>query len=131
MHMQVIFGLSSQERVLAEFRCYLLSEIEQGPRASRANRQTVKSVLKGYPQNSNSSIIGISSAITNGHLYLTQNCICFTTLFDGDRKTITDTTITFLRSEVKAESSSSVVQGVSTPCIVIRTKEGNSYSFGG
>lgn len=153
---QIVFGLSSQERVVAEFRCFVITDGEQsaavaaaeasskptslsGPgktihrqsarppeRVSHLTKLTRSSLNTGH-ENGAASI----STSVNGRLYLTQSCICYTTMFDGDLKRTSDTTLILLRTQVHPSMCSALVNGVPANCVVLTTIDRERYTFAG
>ncbi|KAG1670514.1 hypothetical protein FOA52_015379 [Chlamydomonas sp. UWO 241] len=184
---QVIFGLHSSERVLAEFKCFLATGADaaaatatsvplglHGDTVAHANGAPgaptpptgvgarADGGIGGAPAPAaNASLaaaggVGRTSApmpaaaATNaaqpagggvadeieatGRLYLTQSCLAYTTILDGDLRTTSDTTVVLLRSSVAPKigtASFGAVRGSLLHHVVFETLDHDSYCFSG
>ncbi|GAX72663.1 hypothetical protein CEUSTIGMA_g119.t1 [Chlamydomonas eustigma] len=137
---QVVFGLSSNERLIAEFKCFIAASAEcaakpvpPSPKTPRplqpSATMTRSSFLPTDGSDASSSTPThdmLASGTVQGRMYLTQNCVCYTTMLDDESRGITDTTLVLLRSQI-----SSVASGALKSVAVLTTQEQEMYCFAG
>ena len=131
---QVVFGLTGQERLMAEFPCFLV------PSSEPVSQRLAPTVPSFSHHNRTSSFgagnhggggtpvgrgFGAVHSSVQGRLYLSQNTISFTTLFDFDQKGQTDQTFVLLKSNI------SLIESPSIKSLVIKTRDLESYFFSG
>lgn len=132
---QVVFGLTGQERLLAEFPCFLIPSSDSvsqrlAPSAHSSSRHhRTSSFGAGNLAGTGGTPVGrgfgsVHSSV-QGRLYLTNNTISFTTLFDFDQKGTTDQTFVLLKSNLLS------IEAPSIKNLVIRTRDLESHCFSG
>ena len=120
----MLFGINIGERLVAEFRCFLASGGSEAPAAATMRATPSPTAFArqrgggGTPSTSGDGRApatpaaavavgggggGIDGQECNvqGRLYLTQHCLCYTTMLDDDAKGCSDTTVVLLRSHVR------------------------------
>eukprot|EP00798_Chlamydomonas_sp_ICE-L_P010353 gene10353-8289_t len=125
---EIIFGLGSDERLRAEARCCLgdsrLTGSDEWLRAKARcclgdSRLTGRLGLRRVDAVVTQIIFGLCSdkrlrakarcclgdSRLTGHMYITHNCLCFTTMLGSDLRTMTDTTISARISNISSISS--------------------------
>lgn len=131
---QVVFGMTGNERLLAEFPCFLVPSSEPVsqrlvPQSSFSHHHRTSSFGATQLTAAGGTPVGrgfgtVHSSV-QGRLYLTQSTLSFTTLFDFDLKGTTDQTMVVLKSNIAS------TQSPSFKSLVIKTKDLETYCFSG
>jgi hypothetical protein len=114
---------------MAEFTCYLSTGMDAVAAALAAESPGQVTIPK-TPEFSTSAL----HLPVQGRLYVTSNCLCYTTIFNGDSKDSKDTTFVLLRSQVHAvncSAPSQVLQGSLVSYVILTTDTREMYCLTG